>query len=110
MFYMVLIGFAAAFIIPRAMRLADLHWPHFLGILLGEIILLLIAAFLSHQIGNLIDGVPKKCPNCGGKILGHGSGFYDFSIVPHISDILIGIIFIGLNVLALHFVKNLFRG
>jgi hypothetical protein len=110
MFYTALIGLAAAFIIPRAMRLADLHWHHFLGILLGEIILLLLAAFLSYKIANVIDGVPKECPSCGGKIVEHGSGFYDFSIVPHISDIFIGIIFIGLNVVAFYFVKDLFHG
>ena len=110
MFYIALIGFAAAFIIPCAKRLIDLHWLHFLGILFGEIVLLLLAAFLSHKIANLIEGAPKECPNCGGKIVENGSGFYDFSIVPHISDIFIGIIFIGLNVGAFYLVKDLFQG
>ena len=109
MFYIVLIGLAAAFIIPRAMRLVDFHWQHFLGILLGEIILLLVAGFVSNKIANLIGGVPKVCPRCGGKIVKEVSGFYDFSIVPHISDVLLAIIFIGLNASVLYFVKDLFH-
>jgi hypothetical protein len=109
MFYIALIGLAAAFIIPGATRLVDFHWQHFLGILLGEIILLLVAGFVSNKIANLIHGVPKVCPRCGGKIVQQVSGFYDFSIVPHISDVLIAIIFIGLNASVLYFVKDLFH-
>lgn len=112
MLLIALVGIGLAFVVPLARRLVDLHWPYLLGILAGEILFVLLACFLSDRIAELFDGVPKECPKCGGEIVLHSSGFYDFSFVPHMTDVLITLIFLALHVVCLfglYGIRHLFQ-
>jgi len=97
MLYIGLFGVGLALILPNTKHVVDLRWYVILGIIFGEIFLLFIAGFISDWIADLIDRIPANCPKCRASIVQKGTGFYDFSLIPHFTDIFTTILFLVYN-------------
>jgi len=97
MLFIGLVGIGVAAFLPRVAQVVDLRWHVTLGIIIGEVLLLFIALFLSGWIADRLDRIPDKCPKCRASVAHEGSGFYDFSFIPHITDIIIAVIFVTFN-------------
>jgi hypothetical protein len=109
MLFIGLVAFGFAVVFPHMAKAMDLRWYITLGIILGEILLMIIAVFLSGWIADLLDRIPDKCPNCRASVVHKGGGFYDFSLIPHFTDIFITIIFVIENVSVFFILRYLLK-
>ena len=100
MLYIGLLGMSLAIFIPQAKVAVDLTWYIVLGIILGEVFLLFIAGYVSEWIADRFDRIPATCPKCRASVVSKGTGFYDFSIIPHFTDIFTTILFVAYNLVA----------
>ena len=88
---------------PVANRFGALDWFHVTGIAFGEILLYFAAAYLADRLAGIFDRPPPCCPKCGGKMKHAASGSYDFSAIPHYTELMTVFLFAAVNGLILLF-------
>ena len=88
-----LLGLGVATVLPAVKSSFGGTWSPFLLTIVGELVLLAIVVSVIGATSNLVRRIPPTCPKCGGRWQRGTSGFYDFSLIPTLDDILIAVLF-----------------
>ena len=93
MFWLMLLGLGVALMLPTVKSSFSGTWSPWLLTIVGELVLLAIVVSIVCATSNLVRHIPPTCPKCGGKWQRGASGFYDFSLIPTLDDILTALLF-----------------
>ena len=93
LFWLMLLGIGVALVLPTVKSSFGGTWSPLLLTIAGEFVLLAVVVSIVGAISNLVRRIPPVCPECGGRWQRGASGFYDFSLIPTLDDILIALLF-----------------
>lgn len=82
-------------------RFGPHHGGYGLAVIAADLALLILLAALTAKWQDRRVPADRKCPRCSGQLQRIGGGFYDFALVPTLSDILVGLGFLLAQVVAL---------
>jgi hypothetical protein len=93
LFWLMLLGVSCGHVLPTVKSSFDGTWSPWLLTIVGELVLLAIVVSIVCAFSNLVRRIPPTCPECGCRWQRGASGFYDFSFIPTLDDILIAVLF-----------------
>ncbi|MDP6558788.1 MAG: hypothetical protein QF619_01415 [Candidatus Binatia bacterium] len=82
---------------PQVQRAFEPAWWHWPAVILVGIVALIGCAFLWLFASKSFLEILEKCSNCGGELKFVGNGF-EHGIVPHLDDVVIGLLLVGVQV------------
>ncbi len=82
-------------------RFGPHHGWYGLFVIFADIALLAILLPLTTKLVNRRVPADRKCPRCATPLKFTGNAFYDFGLIPNLSDSLVGLGFLLTNVIAI---------
>lgn len=103
-YWIVLIAISCGVLFPIIRhRFGPHHADYALLAIIADFARLAILTPLTTKFANRRVPADLKCPRCAGPLEKSGFGFYDYALVPTLSDLLTGLLYLLAHAAALHF-------